>query len=385
MYINRVNQELIEQAFANPFVTAVLGPRRVGKSSLVKRFIEKNRNQIWVELNLDIREQRQRIEKGELRFLIEEKAAKKLGSEKVMVAIDEAQKCPEVFDQIKVIYDDFKDKNSVKFILTGSGFLYLHRLSAESLAGRVYLYYLREFGLREQTAIFQANITSHISLLQTICDDGIEQATASIDELRPLRPLLEDNLQVQLLWGGLPEVLLLSQEHERIEYLRNYLQTYLEKDVRAIATIADLDLYQHLLEISARQTGSLRDDQKILQGLGCARDTLKKYRGFLEATLVYHELHPFISSPLRRLVKSPKGYLLNNGLISYLTGIYDHAVLVKSGLIGYRFENWFLKELQIWLDREVQKNNIYFWRTSGNVEVDFVVERGDGIFPFEVT
>jgi predicted AAA+ superfamily ATPase len=139
------------------------------------------------------------------------------------------------------------------------------------------------------------------------------------------------------------------------------------------------------MDIIAEQTGSVRQDKTITEALGCSRDTLKKYRGFLLATLVYQEVYPYIGSVLKRVVKTPKGYLLNNGLISYLTGLEDMAILQKSGLIGHRFENWFLKELQIWLDRKSARSAIYYWRTAGGAEVDFVVQKKPWIFPFEVT
>lgn len=168
-------------------------------------------------------------------------------------------------------------------------------------------------------------------------------------------------------------------------YLNNYLQTYLEKDIRAILTINDLNLYQKLLEVTAEQTGSVRDDKKTIDALHCSRDTLKKYRGYLSATLIYEELHPYIGSILKRLIKSPKGYLLNNGLTSYLTGINDLNILQKTGIIGYRFECWFLKELKIWLMHNPGRSKIYYYRTTAGVEIDFVVEQKPYVFPFKIT
>ena len=139
------------------------------------------------------------------------------------------------------------------------------------------------------------------------------------------------------------------------------------------------------MQVLAQQTGSLRDDEKILCALSCSRNTLKKYRDYLIATLMIKDVYPYISSPLRRLVKSPKTYFLNNGLISYLSGIADLDLLKKTGLVGHRLENWFLKELQIWLDRDARYHQIYFWRTSNGAEVDLIVEKTPHIFPFEVT
>jgi predicted AAA+ superfamily ATPase len=155
--------------------------------------------------------------------------------------------------------------------------------------------------------------------------------------------------------------------------------------VRGVAGITDLNLYRKLIDVIAEQTGSTRQDGELIEALGCSRDTLKKYRSYLEGTLLYEEIYPFVGAALRRIVKTPKGYLNNNGLISYLTGIDDITILQKTGTIGHRFENWFLKELQVWLDRNVKRSQIYFWRTSSGMEVDFVVEKKPQLFPFEVT
>lgn len=388
MYVTRCNQKQIYKAFHNPMVTAILGPRRVGKTTLVENFVAQNSKELWVRLNMDSLSERLRIKAGELERLIEEKAKQKISSkDKIWVTIDEAQKSPELFEQIKIIYDHFKDQNVIKFILTGSGLLTLHRLSAESLAGRIYFFHLREFNLRETYTL------THKSPLEPPLFDSIAEATLQnwqfiekqIANTAIFRPDLEKILSLQLLWGGLPEVLMHNSEEERLTYLGNYLQTYLEKDVRAISTITDLYTYRNLMVITAEQTGSLKDEKRILQALQCSRDTIKKYRGFLEATLAYQEIYPYIGSSLKRLTKSPKAYLLNNGLVSYLTGISSIDILNTSGMIGHRLENWFLKELQVWLDRSPKKSEIYYWRTSGNIEVDFVVTKATNIFPFEVT
>lgn len=387
MYITRQNQDSITASFQTAFISALLGSRRVGKSTLVKQFSENYRNEPWVFLNMEILEERTRVENGELNNLIEEYVQRPLSpGHKIWVAIDEAQKCPALFEQVKTLYDKYKDQNAIKFILTGSGFLSLHQLSAESLAGRIELFYLREFNLQETLALQYHKPTPLNSLFDIACDQqNWKTLEDHINLVSPLKNLLEKCLTEQLCWGGLPEALQKNVVGDRRIYLRNYLQTYLEKDIRAITSITDLKLYHKLLDIIAEQTGSVRQDKNIIDALDCSRDTLKKYRGFLLATLVYHEIYPYIGRSLKRLIKSPKGYLLNNGLISYLTGIDDIKILQRTGLIGHRFENWFLKELQIWLDRETKRSEIYYWRTASGIEVDFVVEKKPLVFPFEVT
>ncbi len=395
MYVTRCNNKEILKSLDSPYVTALLGPRRVGKTTLVQQlalepgpFAQPQKK--WVFLNMDARAERLRVEADQLDALIEERARQKIGASPLWIVIDEAQKCPALFEQIKLLYDRYKDQSLLKFILTGSGFLTLHQLSAETLAGRIELHQLREFTLRETTALKTGSAVPHkIQIFDHLIDpSGLSSLKNSIEALAPFREELQRSLRELLVWGGLPEVLSFDAEQEaekKISYLANYLQTYLEKDVRDIGTVADLPLYQKMMEIVAQQTGSVREDKRIVDALGCSRDTLKKYRGFLEATLVYRELYPYIGSPLKRLVKSPKGFLTNNGLISYLTGIYDLALLEKSALIGHRFENWALREFQTWLDRDPRRSELFFWRTSGQVEVDLVIEKNPHVLPCEVT
>lgn len=386
MFVDRINKSIIYQSINTGFVTAVLGSRRVGKSTLVKHFAESQANQHWIFLNVDHFDVKDQIEQGHLRALIEQTARAQIGQRKVYVVIDEAQKCPALFDQVKALYDEFKDTDKLKFVLTGSGFLSLHELSAESLAGRIELYYLRDFSLQEVTKLLHPDFIFSPSLFDVIAKNNSPIEIAStIQSISPFKNWLLEGLSMQLIWGGLPEVVEQIQDEQKIIYLKNYFQTYLEKDVRGVSGITDLNLYRKLIDVIAEQTGSTRQDGELIEALGCSRDTLKKYRSYLEGTLLYEEIYPFMGSALRRIVKTPKGYLNNNGLISYLTGVDDITILQKTGTIGHRFENWFLKELQVWLDRNIKRSQIYFWRTSSGMEVDFVVEKKPQLFPFEVT
>ena len=385
-YINRDIQTKVFQSFETSYITALLGPRRVGKSTLIKAYMDQHPKRRWVRFNFDTLAERQRCFKGELQAMIQEQAMSLIGQgEPLWVSIDEAQKCPELFEQIKILYDIFKDQPiGIKFILTGSGSLSLHRLSAETLAGRIEILYLREFSLRE-TASLKNNIEIPSISILDLALGNISTIQSAINTLSPFKSILEKALKSSLIWGGLPEVISKKSEQEALIYLGNYLQTYLEKDVRAVQEITHLNTYQQLMEVVASQTGSIRDDKKLLESLGCSRETLKKYRGYLSATLVYQEIYPFIGSSLKRLIKSPKGFLINNGLISFLTGIYKQEILEKTGLIGHRFENWFFQILNIWLDQSSGQHRIYYWRTTGGVEVDFVVDKKPFILPFEVT
>lgn len=387
-YIIRANEKLFFDSFERRYISALLGPRRVGKTTLVDHYIQLHPERKWARFTMDALSQRNRIAQEELALMIEEAVLQRIGgTEKIWIFIDEAQKCPELFDQIKILYDTYKSRNMLKFILTGSAHLNLHKLTTESLAGRVEILNLREFNLRELAQLEHQSIQfPQDGALDIIFNSKeITSLQKIVSEIRPFQKLLEQSLMTHLLWGGLPEIIEEPTEEYRLKYLGDYLQTYMEKDIRSIDTIGDIQLYYNLLKISAEQTGSLRDDAKIIEALHCSHITLSKYRGYLNATLQYRELFPFIQSTLKRIVKSPKGYVINNGLISYLTGIFDLQILKTSGQIGHRFENWFLNEAQSWLDTQSQKNALYFWRTHAGAEIDVIIERGRQIVPCEIT
>lgn len=388
IYLRRKNEPIIHKSINSPYITAILGPRQVGKTSLVENYAKNHPEHLWAFLNLDKGSQRLRIQAEELSNIIEETVQTRIGGDiKIWVVIDEAQKCPAVFDQIKILYDQFKGKNKIKFIITGSSQLSLRKLSAETLTGRIQLYELREFSLQEAALFENPELKlPKFSILEAIASlKKHKDVDNLVKELAPFKISLEKALDNELCWGGLPELLSLHEGNDRIAYLSNYLDTYFEKEVRSLATITDLNLYQKLMGITAEQTGSIRDDKKILEALSCSRDTLKKYRGYLHATLMYQEIFPYIKNAIKRLVKSPKGYLMNNGLISYFSGLYDIKPLQNTGLIGHRFENWLLKELNVWLDRDPKRSTIYYYRTHGGVEIDFIVEKPPIILPIEST
>lgn len=383
MFTYRQNKQVLEDSLYRPFITAIMGPRRVGKTTFITHFAKDHPEFLWVFLNMDNMREHERVVNQELEAMIAENAQQNLGKTKIWVVIDEAQKCPELFNQIKILYDRYKDQNKIKLILTGSAVLSLHQLTSETLAGRIELHHLNEFTLRESALYFEPKVPRN-SILD-ILSENPEQIKDLIHELNPFRPILEQRLQHLLIWGGFPELENCQNNNEKILYLNNYIQTYLEKDVRAIETISDIQLYRHLMDIVAQQTGSIREDKRIHQALGCSKETLKKYRGYLEATLLYRDIYPFIGSAMKRLVKSPKGYLLNNGLLSILTGFTQLPLLINSGLIGHRLENWFLNELSTFLARHPARSEIYYWRLSSGTEVDFIVEQKPHVFPFEVT
>lgn len=386
MYVTRLNQKIIYRAFDNPFITLLIGPRRVGKTYLVQHYVGQNPARMYVSLNLDDLDTRTQIEKDQLAILIEKKLGTPLGKweGRVFVLIDEAQKAPLLFEQIKILYDRFKNQDKIKFILTGSGALSLHHHAAETLAGRVFIYSLFPFYLEEAFHLRTNGDELIRPFTALMLEKKKEQLGDMILSLQPKREPLTALIHDQLIWGGFPEVLELTQEGDRKNYLSSYRQTYLEKDICALDQVGDLKSFNQLLELVASQVSSLRQDKRLYEILGISAVTFKKYLSILESTFIYFELPPFIYSSLRRLVKAPKAYLSDNGLLSYLRGLYDLEVLIKTGSIGAWFENWVIGSIRAIFSQSDSEAHFFYWRTSGHVEVDLVVQHEGQIIPIEI-
>ena len=119
-YVVRVNEKFLFDSFERPLISALLGPRRVGKTTLIGYYMQLHPDRLWVGFNMDVLSQRERVSREELVLMIEQAALQKIGgSRKLWVFIDEAQKCSELFDQVKLIYDAHKGKDHIKFLLTG--------------------------------------------------------------------------------------------------------------------------------------------------------------------------------------------------------------------------------------------------------------------------
>ena len=198
----RINADILIESLEHHFITAILGARRVGKSTWLQWIMAQHPERQWIVLNMDILSQRDKITASGLHNEIEKKALQKIGTgEKLWVVIDEAQKCPELFEQVKVIYDSFKDTNTIKFVLTGSASLDLHNLSAESLAGRVELLHMREFSIKE-AAMYQHSLKSTgDSVLEAIVNEP-DSVADIIEQASPYQDILQQALDFQLIFGS---------------------------------------------------------------------------------------------------------------------------------------------------------------------------------------
>jgi predicted AAA+ superfamily ATPase len=182
--------------------------------------------------------------------------------------------------------------------------------------------------------------------------------------------------KVSMFSGGFPEAL--ARPKIASLWFRSYIQTYLERDVRAISSIRDLATFRKFLSILASRTGSVLNKTDLAAPLGVSVPTLSEWLNILEISGQIMIVPPFYENFGKRLIKSPKVYFIDSGLICYLLGIETERALYRSPFLGQIFEGFTASEI---VKRQVnsgKRQEIYYFRDQQGLEVDFIVPRGNG-------
>ena len=336
-YISRdvepVLLDLLEQFPA----VAVTGPRQVGKSTLLQQVLPHARY-----LTLDDPFLRQRaLDDPEL--LLE--------ADGRQLIIDEIQYAPSLLSYIKMRIDRDRDRMGA-FILTGSQQFPMLKGLGESLAGRIGLLELLPFSMAEG-----------------------ERAGSPPDGLGAF--------ERACLRGSFPEPL----TRGRVDVSRwyaSYVQTYLERDIRAIYDIGNLREFERCLRLLAARCSQELHLSSVAAEVGVSAPTIRKWVSVLEASRMIYLLPPYHRNLGKRTIKAPKLYFLDVGLVCYLTGLRDFSHVLDGPLAGPLFENFCIQEaLKVSLAQGVQPR-FYFLRTQAGLEVDLLVEGVNGrLRPFE--
>lgn len=313
-------------------VISVVGPRQSGKTTLVKDVFRKEE---YVSLeDLDAREFALKDPRG---FL----ATYNKG-----VIIDEAQRVPELFSYIQTVVD--KKKSPGQFILTGSQNILLHENISQTLAGRVAILKLMPFSLEELRA------------------GGYQLANSDEYIFKGLYPRIYDRKIAPADWYP------------------NYIQTYVERDVRLIKNISDLSAFQRFIKLCAGRIGQVINLSALGNDCGITHNTARDWLSILESSYIVFLLKPYHKSFNKRLIKMPKLYFYDTGLACSFLGIQSQAQLVSHYLRGNLFESFILSEI---IKRHFNKGvepRCYFWRDKTGHEIDCILEIADTIRPIEI-
>ncbi len=253
---------------------------------------------------------------------------------------DEAQHVPELFSFLQGMIDD--DPRPGRFVITGSQQFGLTESITQSLAGRVSILELLPF---------------------------------SVDELIPA-DWLEDSLDDVLWKGAYPPVF--DRSLRPAKWYADYVTTYVQRDVRQVSQIQNLDQFTRFLRLCAGHVGQLFNASKIGSNCGVDQKTARKWLSVLQAGYIATFLPPYHTNFRKRTIKTPKLYFYDTGLVCHLLGIHDSAQLATHPLRGALFENWVFAEFVKAFRNRGSSGEFWFWRTHGGQEVDFLFEQ-DGV------
>lgn len=330
MFTRDIAQELSLLAKDYPVVT-VTGPRQSGKTTLAKTLFPDK-----PYFNL---------EAPDLRLLAEMDPRAFLDRCPEGAILDEIQQVPSLLSYIQVIVDEKKQKGM--FILTGSHQMDLHQAISQSLAGRTALLKLLPLSINE---LRQNNISYTV-------DD-------------------------YLLNGFYPRI---YQDHlDPTRTYRNYLQTYLERDVRKLINIQDLIVFQRFIKLCAGRVGQMINYSNLSNEVGVSHHTIEKWLSILEASYLIFRLPPYFENFGKRVIKSPKLYFTDVGLLTYLLDIENITQLSRDPLRGQIFENLVILEfMKTRLNRGLEPQ-LYYYRDNQQHEVDVIFKTGNLLIPIEI-
>ena len=320
-YIPRTAEKTLLKYLSAFPVVGLTGPRQSGKSTLLKELLKDEYKYVTFDSPTTVAEFRDDPE----RFM-------RINGDKVI--FDEAQKAPEIFTYVKIAVDNDREKYG-KFILSGSSQFTLMKKITESLAGRIGLLTLLPMQFSEI-------------------------------------PL---NLHEESIFkGGYPE--LVKRDYNfRNEWYQAYINTYLEKDLRSISDIGNIRDFFRLIKLLAARCSQMINFSELASELGVAVNTVKHWLSVLEASYIIFFLPPFFDNLGKRIVKSPKLYFYDTGLVSFLTGIDTEGQFENSLLTGPLFENYIVSEVKKIIEHKKLFFNLYYYRTAAGVEIDLIVDK----------
>ena len=342
-------------------LAVITGARQTGKTTLAR--------EVYADLpylNLDA---------VELRALVREVRTARWGEEIGAAVLDEAQKEPGVFDKVKYAFDD----GAIDFtVLLGSSRIMLLDRVRESLAGRAYLYDLWPLLAAELAAVDGKGVTP--PLLDHLLRDlrGAPALLADLPAILLGRRAETGRAVIEhlALWGGMPALLPLADQ-ERHEWLASYQQTYLERDLADLATLTDLIPFRNLQRLAMLRTGCLVNYADLARDAGLAPTTARRYLEYLRMTYQVVLLPPYVGNLTSRVVKSPKLYCTDLGLLR-------HATHQWGPVDGSLFETMVVAEIVKLVSTAALPADLFFYRTRSGFEVDLLIESDGILFGLEI-
>lgn len=323
--IDRVIASRIKEDLGFFPIVSIIGPRQVGKTTLAKQLSNQlNKATLYLDLELDTDAQR----------LVDAQTYLQQHTDKCVI-VDEIQRMPRLFPLLRALVD--QQREPARFILLGSSSPDLIRDSSESLAGRISYIELMPFSWPEVMSV--------------------------------------GSLAMHWLKGGFPEAFLAPRLPLTFRWLSNFVQTYIERDIRALGYELSGPVLTKLLSMIAHVNSSILNVSDLARSLGVSQPTVNRYLDLLEGSFIVRRLPPYFANVSKRLVKSPKLYLRDSGLLHQLAQVTDYDALLGHPVVGSSWEGYVIEQTR----RVVGTDwSFYYYRTSAGAEIDLLLLAPNG-------
>lgn len=358
MYIQRHLESQIREASKFYPVVMVCGQRQVGKSTMLNHIKEKERRYVT-------------LDDGNARRLAEKDPALFFETYGFPLLIDEFQRVPSILLEMKRIVDkkalEGEDNNGM-YWLTGSQKFKMMKDVSESLAGRIAVF--------DMSGLSAAEIEGR--------EAGVFYPV--VEELRRrvqnYQPKTVHEIYEQIFRGGMPKLIATKLDRER--FYTDYINTYLERDIKELALVGKLgEFYDFLVFMAARTSMELKYSE-IANAIGISAPTAKEWVSILERSGIIFILRPYYNNITNRLAKTPKMYFMDTGLAAYLCRWPNAETLEKGAMDGAFFETYVVSEIVKSYYNAGKRPDLYYYRDIDGKEIDLIFAEGDKIYPVEI-
>lgn len=348
---SRQMKPLIEALIKQFPAVLVAGPRQVGKSTLLQ-YISEDYQYVTFDDPMVLS-----MAKNDPSLFMLNYSGK--------LILDEVQYAPELFSSLKLAID--KQKMSGLYLLSGSQAFHLIQNVTESLAGRVAVLKLQGFSLREiQQLDFSLPFIPNQDYLS-----AREKVAQSIE-----------NIWTIIHQGYMPR--LYEQETNWEIYYASYVSTYIERDVRSLTNVSSITDFTCFMVAIAARSGELLNYSNVAQEVGVSVDTIKRWTTILETSGIIYLLKPYSNNHLKRAIKTPKVYMLDTGLMAWLTKWLTPETISKGAKNGQFFETFVVSEIIKSFYNKGIEPPIYFYRDTNQKEIDLLIEYDRTLYPVEI-
>lgn len=354
-YIKRHAEATVKKLAAMFGAILVAGPRQVGKTTMLQRITE-GMNYVTLDDVL-------------VRASAQEESGTFFKDNPPPVFVDEIQKAPELFQQIKMHIDGNRRKG--EFFMCGSQQFQMMKGVSESLSGRIGLVTLLGFSLRERYGI--PNDTPFLPTDEYFTE-----------RKRALADIPYGDVWQMIHRGSMPE-LCENPDFDWQMYYGAYVRTYIERDVRDLTEIGDTVKFARFMTVAAASTGQLVNLASMARDVGISQPTAERWLSILVASNIVYLLQPYSNNIVKRAIKTPKLYFLDTGLAAYLTRWTTSDVLKNGAMAGAFFESFVISEvIKSYYNKGIIEPPLYFYRDRDMNEIDLLIEENGTLYPLEM-